>query len=904
MAVLWAVLVPTASGVAVTVALAQAVTAGVAFRVADGLLRCGLVSRSRVPAVLVLAWMPISLSLVWLVVGLLRGRPATQLLVGSGFVMLGATAIVGTIQAAACLRGSSRASEPARARTLEILSAFVAVLCAVGLVAIDRLVLVRLYQGHHIALRFTALLALQTAATLLACSAVRRKSSSRRGWRVGPALAGVAVVVCVLGTFATGMGLLGARSLSVVLLYGGSAASVADIHVRLPRHPSVGRTASTVPSEVTTGHGTASPVAKHQGPVLSGFNLLLITVDALRADHLGVYGYARPTSPAIDRIAWQGVLFERAYAAAPHTSFALTSLLIGRPAVALAHLNRLSGHPTLADLLHARGYATAAFIPRAVFFVEPERFRYYERAQFGFRHVDMRPLPETESAPLQTDAVLAYLDRYRPRRFAAWVHYFAPHEPYVEHGETSGAFGRSAVDRYDGEIAWADREIGRLVDEVKVRFPRTVVVVTADHGEEFGEHGGAYHGTTLFDEQVRVPLIINAPGIHPSRVTAPVGAVDVLPTLLALLGVPAPFDLPGTDLGPWLQPGAARNHDGTKIAVAENGAVLRMLVGEGHKLICHARWPECLLFNLASDPGELRDLVSTQPAIADRLKRQLGTWVSAAARAPEQADPVVRSFDATVARARLRDPAMASDLVTLLASGQLLPAHRREAARHLTFVTSLQNRNELRQLAVTESDRPTLQWIQIALATLGDEAGVGGLAQALESGALAEGDGDLFVRATLALANARRSLSAGLLVRALGLTDDVETRCELLRALGQSSDKLGAAQRLVAEYEVIRTRVCVARALASLADPGTLSFLVGRLPGEPYADVQLNLVEALKRIRSSGAIPALAALKEATAEPQVRAAVERALLRLRDAGQNPPSVRLRARPGRARMRSG
>ena len=598
-------------------------------------------------------------------------------------------------------------------------------------------------------------------------------------------------------------------------------------------------------------------------------------------------------------------MFERAYAAAPHTSFALTSLLIGRPAVAMAHVGHLDGHPTLADLLHAHGYATAAFIPPAVFFVEPERFRAYERRQLGFRHLDMQALAEDQSAPVQTRQVVDYLDRYRPARFAAWVHYFAPHEPYVTHAESGVApFGHRAVDRYDEEIRWVDREIGRLIKEVRIRYPRTIIVVTADHGEEFGEHGGAYHGTTLFDEQIRVPLVIHAPGVPHRRVSAPVGAVDVLPTLLALLDVSPPTDLPGIDLGPWLD--ATKPAIASPLAVAENGTALRMIVGEGHKLICNISWPDCILFDLAKDAAERRDIIASRPEVAGRLKRELAAWQAAVARGPARpsVSGVQLPLDVVLARARLRDPTAAPELIALLASHDLVPSQRRAAARHLAFVAGTRHRKAVRELAASETQPGVLLWLQTVLTVLGDRDSASKLEASLRSNASTPVDNDLLVHGTLALASIRVALDVDLLSRALALTDDVETRCNIFRALGRSRDRALAARLLIADYDTIRTRVCSARALAALAHPETFAFVVDRLPMEPYATVQLHLIEALRRMGDLRAVPALAALGTATQEPQVRAAAERAVATLRTERRSPASVRLRARKARHRIEAG
>src|SRR5262249_24122874 len=137
------------------------------------------------------------------------------------------------------------------------------------------------------------------------------------------------------------------------------------------------------------------------------------------------------------------------------------------------------------------------------------------------------------------------------RRVFLWVHLFEPHEPYEAHPEHP--FGDRDVDRYDAEIAAADEGIDAIIAAVRARRPTAVTIVTADHGEEVSERGGRYHGTTVYEEQVRVPLVVNAPGLFaPHRVRAPVQLIDLLPTVLAGLEIPRPARVRGADLGPLL----------------------------------------------------------------------------------------------------------------------------------------------------------------------------------------------------------------------------------------------------------------------------------------------------------------------------------------------------------------
>ena len=612
---------------------------------------------------------------------------------------------------------------------------------------------------------------------------------------------------------------------------------------------------------------------------IRGANLLLITVDALRADHLGVHGYARPTSPFLDGLAGRGVLFERAYTAAPHTSFALTSLMLGRPAVALSHIGRLDGHLTLADRLNRSGYTTAAFVPPAIFFADGPKFDSYRKRGFGFQRFELSAFPEDRSATARTDQVLAYLDREHPPHMATWVHYFAPHEPYVEHPEdpVSQRFGPRAVDRYDGEIRWVDREIGRLVDEVRARYPRTVVVVTADHGEEFGEHGGAYHGTTLFDEQVRVPLIFSAPGQAPKRIAQPISTLDVVPMLQAVLGLDAPVDLPGS-------PAARR--DENRGVVSENGDALRMVVADGHKLICDLRRRHCQLFDLSGDPGEVHDLATERPELAGALFDRFDDWISsvmADGRGGEGsgAGQWVEA-DETIARARLRDRSVAAALLEQLMSGAQTAVERRAAGRALALVADSVDPGVLSRAEAGETDTLTKAWLLVALVKRGERSAAGALQEILpQTLPVRDAGGELFSTGVLALSNGGHRPPADLIERALETTDDVESSCDLLHAAARGP-RDSARRLLFQHYEPVRTRICCAEAIGHLADPLTVSFILDRLADETYAPVQLRLIAALRRIGLASVAPRLAALAPEVRDTEVGAALAEAVEFLRD----------------------
>lgn len=348
---------------------------------------------------------------------------------------------------------------------------------------------------------------------------------------------------------------------------------------------------------------------------LHGQDILIITVDALRADRLRAYG-GRGLTPQMDQLAAASVVFKRAYTPTPHTSYALSSMLTGkfmRPVLELP--NASTDHRTLPEMLRRYGYRTAAFFPPAVFFVDVERFAALKRDDFGFEYRKVM-FASAQDRVTQLEHYLSQAGAGHP--VFAWVHLFEPHEPYAP--AERFARGGSAIDRYDGEVAQADDGVGGLVRAFRASRPNSTVIVTADHGEEFDDHGGRFHGTTLFDEQVRVPLIWSSPGLKARTITAPVETIDLATTLLAALGVPRDARMRGDNLAVML---ASDNESaGPRVAFADVGES-SMATDGTRKLICEAAQSECVLFDLVTDPRETRDLSTQQPSVTAQLRNAL-----------------------------------------------------------------------------------------------------------------------------------------------------------------------------------------------------------------------------------------------------------------------------------------
>lgn len=298
----------------------------------------------------------------------------------------------------------------------------------------------------------------------------------------------------------------------------------------------------------------------------SAANLVLITLDTVRADHLGCYGYAGAETPSLDRLAQEGVRFAQASAAVPLTLPSHSSLLSGLlpPHHGLRNNGAGSfpeGRPTVATVLSDQGYRTGAFLGA---FVLDRRFGLSR----GFQTYD----DEIERSPGATvaleaerpgrevmDRALAWLRQEDPRPFFLWVHLYDAHAPY---NPPSPQRERFAGRPYDGEIAAVDVQVGRLLQELESRglAGSTVVAVAADHGEALGEHGELTHGLLLYEPTLRVPLLLKGPGLPAGKtIETPVSLVDVGPTLAGLLGksLPAPASgaLDGRDLSPALREG-------------------------------------------------------------------------------------------------------------------------------------------------------------------------------------------------------------------------------------------------------------------------------------------------------------------------------------------------------------
>ncbi len=355
-------------------------------------------------------------------------------------------------------------------------------------------------------------------------------------------------------------------------------------------------------------------------------NLLLVTIDTTRADHLGCYGDRDARTPALDGLARDGLLFERAVATAPITLPSHASILTGQ--YPIVHGVRDNGTyaarpelQTLAEVLHGAGYATAAFVSAHVLAAAYGLAQGFDVYDDRLDQIVVRGVGSLERRAGSTvTAALAWLDRPPQEPWFLWVHLYDPHAPYSPPESVEDL----PAERYDAEISYADRQLGRLLARVDAagRGERTIVVATADHGEGLGEHREATHGLFVYDSTMVVPLLIRWPPLGAGRrIGGQVSHVDLFPTLLELLGLPPAKERCGASLVAELKTQAPSiMHDAyleTQLPRDAYGIAPLEAVSTGAEKLIRAPRPE--LYFLHKDPRELDDRHAAETATAERL---------------------------------------------------------------------------------------------------------------------------------------------------------------------------------------------------------------------------------------------------------------------------------------------
>jgi arylsulfatase A-like enzyme/Tfp pilus assembly protein PilF len=374
-------------------------------------------------------------------------------------------------------------------------------------------------------------------------------------------------------------------------------------------------------------------------PALRPLNVVVVTIDTLRPDHVHCYGYGHVETPTLDLLAQRGVLFERAVAQAPLTPPSHASIFTGQYPTA-HHVRNTGGFilPSssrpLAKILQEQGWDTAGFIGSAVL-----------KKTFGFNlgfglYDDEMPKPgpadqfredPERRAEVVVDRAIRWLNAQSAKPFFVWVHLNDPHLPY----DPPSPFREQYRDHpYDGEIAYTDQQLGRLIGVIDKKAPQnTIVAVLSDHGESLGEHGEYTHGVFLYDSTLKILFLMSGPGIPAAlRVKRQVRSIDFLPTLLELMGGKAPDQVQGASLAPAFT--------GKLIATGTSYAETlypKMNMGWAELRAIHTddweyvRAPQPELYDLTRDPGETTNVIERHPAETQRFEALLNGIVSSSA---------------------------------------------------------------------------------------------------------------------------------------------------------------------------------------------------------------------------------------------------------------------------------
>lgn len=768
--------------------------------------------------------------------------PAREVLVAATALVLLAGAYV-ALRMGRWLVGRAARTTPARARLLAaaLLGGYFAVSKA------DQTVLPNLYGYLHGTLAFMGWVLAGLAVLVAALHSPRARALDRRGptW-------GLVAVMALAALFTLDLLTLDRNPNVHVAMFDARAATTRSVmHAIQPLLRDGAQSAATRQAieRARLERERRQGLIRAGGlPTWPGAHVLLVTIDALRADHLGLYGYERETSPHLDALAERSVVFERAYAQAPHSSYSLSSLMASEYLHETVDLGQPLPEVTLPRAL-GDDYHTAAFFTLGIFHTEGERLEHYRDEAYGFDRHDHSDVLATR----KTDRAIEEIDRIvemgEPPSLM-WVHYFDVHEPYRD-----TRFGTSDVDRYDGEIRKVDGEVHRLLEHARSRLERDlIVVVAADHGEEFRDHGGVYHGSTLYDEQIRVPLLVHAPGLAARRVVAPVELVDVAPTVLGMLGRPVPSSMRGDDLRAL----ALGRIDSIGPAFA-GVTYKRMVVRWPHKLIADLRFNLFELYDLSSDPAERTNLANREPELLEELKGEVYAWIDTLSAPPDQAvpaDPRILAID----RGRLRDRRAVEPLGQLVEDEEAPLEMRREAARILGQLADRRAADNL--LRAMRSPEPMIgAEAAIALGRMYDDRARDRLRALVRSE-----DPEIRARAAVSLGRLRDREAVPALIEALWVAPTTYDRQEAVRWLGRLRDERAVEPLLVLIPE-FRIRDLSVIALGTIGDRRAYEPLVEMLDWEHHTSIRDDVVRGLGQLGDPRAIPRLVSV--AATEPQL-----------------------------------
>ncbi len=709
--------------------------------------------------------------------------------------------------------------------------------CA-GMIA-DATAYVRLYQGWHIAL-------CAGTVSCMALSAVCWEHASRT--KVQVALPKF-LLASVLGLSMTGA-LFALNTEPNASLVARDYAPLTGKWLRILQPVSAGEKPVANASRGSAPSPKVFANSPKHGLDLTKSNVLLITVDALRTDCLRAYG-GKGISPELDALAEQGVVFERAYTPSPQTSYALTSILTGKYVRSLVRLGtRIDASVTLADSLTQANYQTAAFYPPAIFSVDAHHFKGLRARGFGFVYRK----EQFSSAEARVEELEAFLKQADARPVFAWVHLLEPHEPY----EPAKKFyrGNRPQDRYLAEVARADAAVGMLVERFRRYRSSMVLIVTSDHGEEFEEHGGRFHGTTLYDEQARVPLVWVLPEHAKSRLQqtasamnhgqvvkeAPVETLDIPTTLLGALGLPADPRMAGDD---W---SAVLGGEAPKLphaAYAET-ETLHMVFDGTYKAICMTGLVGCRLFDVSKDPYERHNLALAFPGKVQRLTEQLSAFFEQLPAREQLPWEDHAAWPKVLARAQLGDASAAPELLPLLKDKK--DSVRASAVRALGQLTYQPARDALKMLSNQDPSMRVKAEAVLALVALGDHQLLSEVQKYLKHSEVVSASwGQGYQRrAALVLGEAGDPSGIKLLMAIVqDASEDIARRDAAVVILGNLRAKQ-AVPLLVNLLPDVHLRVHVVEALEHIGDARALPHLRNQLKKEPYPAARRALRHAIQ----------------------------------------------------------
>jgi arylsulfatase A-like enzyme/Tfp pilus assembly protein PilF len=386
--------------------------------------------------------------------------------------------------------------------------------------------------------------------------------------------------------------------------------------------------------------GSAGEVGRWIAPLKpSDLNVLFFTLDTTRADHIGCYGYPLIKTPNIDGLAAEGILFQNATAQSPLTLPSHSSMFTG--SYPFFHGVRDNGgfyleedQVTLAEVLRQAGWATSAFIGA---FVLDSRWGVDQGFDYYYDNFDFAKYKKISLDSVQREggevikAFFEWFEKNAPPRFFSWIHLYDPHTPYEPPEPYKTQYEGQEYGLYDGEIAYADSLIGRVLESLgeKGLLEKTVVVVVGDHGESLGEHHESAHGFFIYDATVSVPMIIRIPSaeLRGKTVAAQVQNIDLMPTLCEILGLPVPRTVQGQSLLPLV---AGRKPERDREAYSESyypryhygWSELKSLRTSRYKFI---QAPRSELYDLSLDPREKNNIFSRESSLAEKFARKLET---------------------------------------------------------------------------------------------------------------------------------------------------------------------------------------------------------------------------------------------------------------------------------------